>query len=94
MKRNIMVLFALIPFMVFSQQVKVPSYFTVDNNFSDSLHAIIKSAGLDSTFDVGEDGTEQVSFAVVDLNGKNCFTFNLLCEKEAKFRLAKSLYSR
>ena len=71
MKRFLLTIFALIPFIIFSQQVSVPSYFTVDKSFSDSLHSIIKSAGLDSTFDVGEDGTEQVSFAVVDLNGKN-----------------------
>jgi beta-lactamase class A len=63
-------MFALIPCVLFSQQVNIPSYFTVDKHFSDSLHAIIKSSELDSTFDVGEDGTEQVSFAVVDLNGE------------------------
>ncbi len=55
---------------VFSQNVEVPSYYKVDKNFSDSLLTIIKSVGLDSTFDVGADGTEQISFAVIDLNGK------------------------
>jgi len=53
---------------VFSQKIEVPSYFQIDNNFSDSLHSIIKSVGLDSTFNVGADGTEQISFAVIDLN--------------------------
>ena len=53
---------------VFPQNV-VPSYFNVDKNFSDSLLKIVQSVGLDSTFNVGEDGIEQISFAVVDLNG-------------------------
>ncbi len=53
----------------FTQEVKVPSYFLIDQSFSDSLLEIVKSVGLDSTFNVGEDGTEQISFAVVDLNG-------------------------
>ena len=60
----------LIPLITaYSQTVKVPSYFEVDKSFSDSLNAIVKSVGLDSTFNVGEDGTEQISFAVIDMNG-------------------------
>ncbi len=53
----------------FAQTVKVPPYFTVDNSLSDSLSLIVKSVGLDSTFNVGADGMEQVSFVVVDLCG-------------------------
>jgi len=52
-----------------SAGAKVPPYFTVDNSFSDSLLAIVKSVGLDSTFSTS-DGPETISFAVVDLNGK------------------------
>ncbi|MGE5498059.1 MAG: serine hydrolase, partial [Syntrophothermus sp.] len=37
---------------------------------SDSLLSIIKSFGLDKSFDVGEDGTEQISLAVIDLTKK------------------------
>lgn len=55
---------------IFAQEVNVPSYLTINQSFSDSLFKIIKLVGLDSTFNVGEDGTEQVSFAVIDLNGK------------------------
>lgn len=40
------------------------------NWFSDSLRQIIVEARLDSSFDVGEDGIEQVSFAVISLGGK------------------------
>ncbi len=53
----------------FAQDVKVPPYFTVDGVLSDSLWAIVKSVGLDSTFDVGADGKEKISLAVVDLAG-------------------------
>ncbi len=60
----------LIPVIaLYSQTVAVPAYFKVDKAFSDSLYKIIKSVGLDSTFNVGADGTEQVSFAVVDMDG-------------------------
>jgi beta-lactamase class A len=68
LKKTVLILFASMQFC-FAQQVEVPSYFKVDTVFSDSLHAIVKSVGLDSTYDVGPDGTEQISFAVVDLNG-------------------------
>lgn len=54
----------------FAQQVevKVPPYFKADQAFSDSLSAIVKSVGLDSTFNTS-DGKETISFAVVDLSG-------------------------
>lgn len=52
-----------------AQEVNIPDYFVVDSALSDSLLAIVKSVGLDSTFNVGEDGMQTISFAVVDLNG-------------------------
>src|SRR5687768_18054562 len=52
-------------------QAVVPSYYTTDDEFNLALREIIRSCGLDSAFDVGEDGTEKVSFAVIDLNGKS-----------------------
>jgi beta-lactamase class A len=52
-----------------AQEVKVPGYFKVDNTLSDSLAEIVKSVRLDSTFNVGEDGMEKISLAVVDLAG-------------------------
>lgn len=48
-------------------QVKIPVYYQQDDGFSDSLKNIIRQAGLDSTYDVGEDGTTPISFAVIDL---------------------------
>lgn len=49
---------------------KVPLYFTQQQSFTDSLKNIIVQCGLDSTFDAGEDGMEKISFAVIDLLGK------------------------
>lgn len=54
--------------MYAAAQVRFPAYYTLDEKLSDSLRAIIHRTALDSTFDVGEDGNEQVSFAVIDLN--------------------------
>ena len=51
-------------------QTSVPDYYTQDKKFNDALKQIVKSVGLDSTFDVGEDGTEQISLAVIDLTEK------------------------
>jgi len=50
--------------------MKVPEYYQLDKTFSDSLFSIIKELELDKDFDVGEDGIEQISFAVIDLNGE------------------------
>ena len=69
MKSFVLVLLILVS-NLYSQEVKTPSYFKLDKSFSDSLFNIVKSVGLDSTFNVGEDGTEQISFAVIDLMGK------------------------
>ncbi len=69
--KNLVLFLIFLSTTVFSQKVEVPSYFKVDKNFSDSLLTIIKSVGLDSTFKVGEDGTEQISFTVGDLNDRH-----------------------
>jgi beta-lactamase class A len=57
---------ALIPLLLSPQTA--PDYYQYDNAFSDSLLSIIKQLGLDGDFDVGDDGIEQISFAVIDLN--------------------------
>lgn len=49
------------------QQVKVPDYYKVDEEFSKELYRIISELDLARDFDVGEDGIEQISFAVIDL---------------------------
>lgn len=44
--------------------------FKQQKSFSDALKNIIVQCRLDSSFNVGEDGLEQISFAVIDLTGK------------------------
>jgi beta-lactamase class A len=51
-------------------QTKIPSYYKQSKKFNEQLQAIVHDAGLDSTFDAGEDGKEQISLAVIDLTGK------------------------
>ncbi|MDE3057458.1 MAG: serine hydrolase [Bacteroidota bacterium] len=66
MKKILLLCFA-IPFISYTQNVTLPSYFHIDSTFSAKLHGIVSELGLDKNFDVGEDGIEQISFAVVDL---------------------------
>jgi beta-lactamase class A len=47
----------------------VPLYYKTDKNLDEQINNIIKELKLDEDFDVGEDGIEQISFAVIDLNG-------------------------
>lgn len=54
----------------FCTSAQVPSYYKQSNSFNEALKNIIQDVGLDSTWDVGEDGKEQISFAVIDLTGK------------------------
>ncbi len=51
-------------------QVQIPSYYKRDKKFNQALEKIIQEAGLDSSFNVGEDGREQISLAVIDLRRK------------------------
>ena len=69
MKVIIVFLFSL-SVLIYPQQkdVKFPDYYKIDKSLSDSLLSIVKSVGLDSNYDAGEDGVEQISFAVIDLN--------------------------
>lgn len=51
------------------QNTMIPSYYKIDSSLSESLLNIVKDLELDKDFDVGEDGIEQISFAVIDLTG-------------------------
>ena len=51
-------------------QTKIPGYYKTSKKFSAELQHLIQDIGLDSSFDAGSDGKEQVSFAVIDLTGK------------------------
>lgn len=75
------ILIVLVPAIFFAQGQEMPSYYKVDTDFSESLYSIVKSAGLDADFDVGEDGIEQVSFCVIDLNSE-CITARSAADAE------------
>jgi beta-lactamase class A len=53
-----------------SQNLKVPSYFSIDENLSSELNKIVTDLELDKDFNVGEDGIERVSLAVIDLRSE------------------------
>jgi beta-lactamase class A len=68
MKRTfVLIVVLLFSQFLFSQTVKVPAYYQIDERLSFDLQKIIHELELDLNFDVGEDGTEQVSLAVIDL---------------------------
>jgi beta-lactamase class A len=64
----------IIPMVMFcttaGAQLQLPSYYKQSKKFNDELKAIVNQVGLDSTYDAGDDGKEQISFAVIDLTGK------------------------
>jgi len=61
----------LLAFLIHSSSAaQIPSNYKQSKSFDKSLKNIVHDVGLDSTWDVGEDGKEQISFAVIDLTGK------------------------
>lgn len=59
-----------VTYLVSSSQTTIPSYYKQSRKFSEQLRTIVHEAGLDSTWDAGEDGKENISFAVIDLTGR------------------------
>jgi len=55
---------------LFSQNSKIPEYYNIDSNLTKELQNIVITLELDKDFNVGEDGIEQISLAVIDLNDK------------------------
>ena len=51
-----------------NQEINVPDHLIHDQELTDALQDIVAKLGLDQTFDIGEYGTETISFAVIDLN--------------------------
>lgn len=56
------------PLLTFAQSAP-PVIVAQDSLLTLQLTAIVHNLGIDSTFDVGEDGKEQISLAVIDLAG-------------------------
>jgi len=57
--------------VMLSQNFKLSSYLKYEENLSHQLNKVIDEIGLDKNFSVGEDGVEQISFAVIDLNSES-----------------------
>lgn len=69
MRRNLIAI--LLGFTISGHaQTAIPEYYAQDKKLSASLAGIVAQCGLDSAFNVGEDGTETISLAVIDLSGK------------------------
>ncbi len=64
--KALIILIMLSP-ILFSQTVSIPSYYKIDKKLSEDLNKIILELDLEKNFDVGDDGIEQISFAVIDL---------------------------
>lgn len=69
MKIKILV-FIMLNSISFCQNVKIPEYYKTDSGFSEKLKSIADELGLNKDFDCGDDGLEQISLAVIDLNDK------------------------
>jgi len=54
-----------------AQPVSIPSYYQYDQHLSDELKTIVQDLLLDKDFDVGEDGIEQISLAVIQIHGES-----------------------
>ena len=56
--------------ILYGQPVRVPDYYVTDPQLANDLKIIVEELELGKDFDVGEDGIEQISLAVIDLNEK------------------------
>ena len=56
---------------VYSQELQIPSYYKTDASLTEELQLIVKDIELDIFFETNEDGLEQISLAIIDLNGDN-----------------------
>ena len=64
-----MILVVVVSQLLSAQTVKVPVYYQIDEKLSKDLYDIIRELDLNLNFNVGEDGIEQISLAVIDLTG-------------------------
>ncbi|MCU0644501.1 MAG: class A beta-lactamase-related serine hydrolase [bacterium] len=68
--KKMIVLYFLLSQLIYAQELTIPSCYKMDAALSNDLVQIVRDLVLDQDFDVGEDGMEQISLAVIDLNGK------------------------
>ncbi len=65
--KKVFFVFLILAFLVKPQSTNIPTYFSHDVKLEENLIEIVKQLALDKNFDVGEDGIEQISLAVIDL---------------------------
>ena len=65
--KKLIFLSLLLTHFAFSQDVKIPAYYELNDVLSNKLEQMVFELGLDGDFDAGEDGLEQISLAVIDL---------------------------
>lgn len=70
MNLKICLILFIISYNTYSQAITIPNYYSEDHALSDSLRKIVIDLNLDGDFNVGEDGVEQVSIALIDLNDR------------------------
>jgi beta-lactamase class A len=68
--RHLLVILSFVLYLSSAGQSNIPPYYKQSKAFSNSLKRIVLDVGLDSSFDAGDDGKEQISIAVIDLSGK------------------------
>jgi len=71
--KTILIAFFLCGVMI-AQNLNIPSYYEIDENLTKQLKQLVHQLELDQDFDVGEDGIEQISLAVIKIEKeKGCF---------------------
>jgi beta-lactamase class A len=65
---KLLILFLSLTVIIFSAQ-PIPNDLFIDEELNHSLLKIVEQEELHGDFNVGEDGIEQISFAVIELNG-------------------------
>jgi beta-lactamase class A len=66
MLKTILLCFTFVT-LIYTQNIRIPDYYQIDDTLSNDLNKIITDLGLHQDFDAGEDGMEQISLAVINL---------------------------
>lgn len=56
-----------------AQDKNIPSYYEIDENLTNQLKQLVQHLELDKDFDVGEDGIEQISLAVIKIEKEKAY---------------------
>ncbi|GJQ61594.1 MAG: serine hydrolase [Melioribacteraceae bacterium] len=74
MKITLLAIFLSFAGTFMAQNIKIPDYLNFNETLNDQITRLVEKYNIGGDYDVGEDGIEQISFAVIDMtNGKNDF---------------------